>query len=82
MKTIKMKSICSGPEGTMHPNAKYTLDDKEAKELVDGGYAEYETAMIPAKAVEKAGKSPDVEAIEKVAEGEVKPVVQPVWGNK
>jgi len=82
MKTIKMKSISSGPEGTMHPNVKYTLDEKEAKELVDGGYAEYETAMMPSKVVEKAGKSPDVDAIKKVAAEEAKPVVQPVWGNK
>lgn len=35
-----MISTYAGPSGTCSPRGTITLDDKEAKALVDGGYAE------------------------------------------
>ncbi|MCK5608416.1 hypothetical protein KAR91_41430 [Candidatus Pacearchaeota archaeon] len=53
MNQIKMKSIQAGPNGVRHRGAKYDIgngDDEvtaaEAKLLVSGGFAEYETATV------------------------------------
>ena len=43
---VVMKSISSGPNGVRHKNKTYTVSVAEAKSLVDGGFAEQETAMV------------------------------------
>ena len=86
MITVKMLSISAGPDGTKHPGVKYSLDDAEAKMLVDGGYAVYETTAVNPSIIEKAGKSPDVEEIKKLVDGSgeevnAKDPVRPIWGK-
>ncbi len=41
MKQIMMKTLVAGPEGSYSPGQTVALPDDEAKELVDGGYAQY-----------------------------------------
>lgn len=36
-----MKTLRSGPEGTIEPGQEITLSDEEAKATVEGGYGEY-----------------------------------------
>lgn len=43
---VKMKTISAGPNGVLHPDTTYPVDETFAKALVSGGYAEYETAML------------------------------------
>lgn len=38
---IKMRTLAAGPTGAMQPGKVYDVDAKEAKQLVDGLYAEY-----------------------------------------
>lgn len=83
---LKENSICAGPEGTMRPGIPYRVGDVEAKALVDGGYADYETAMVSPASVQKAGKSPDIAKIKEVEQKKtfdtvVTPVKQPSWGK-
>lgn len=69
MQQIKMKSTAAGPNGTMLPGKCYPVDDDQAKMLVDGGYADYETTAVNPESIDKAGKFPDVGEIKKLAEG-------------
>lgn len=41
MKKIMMKTLVAGPEGSYSPGQTVALPEKEAEELVDGGYAQY-----------------------------------------
>lgn len=89
MKNIIMKSISAGPKGVMHPDISYPVDDVEAKALVDGGYAVYETGMI--EIVKQAASqfvADKVKELEKEVEKEdetpvvTKPVVKkPSWSK-
>lgn len=79
MRMIKMITISSGPDGVMHPDTIYPVEDKEAKALVDGGYAVYETTTVNPALIEKAGKSPNLAKIKEVAETETK--TKPVWSK-
>lgn len=71
MKTkIVMKTIYAGPRGSYKPDQVVDMDSKEAKDLIDGGYAiEYvdpkKAAADKAKADEKAAK--EKEAADKKA---------------
>lgn len=82
MRMIKMITISSGPDGVMHPDTIYPVEDKEAKALVDGGYATYETAMVKNTSPEKAGKSPDLNKIKDAADEKSEPETKPMWGKK
>lgn len=46
---IKMRTLAAGPTGAMEPGKVYNVDEKEAKQLVDGLYAKY----VDAPAVQK-----------------------------
>jgi hypothetical protein len=37
---VKMITLDAGPEGVKQPGQIYNVDDKEGKDLLDGGYAE------------------------------------------
>lgn len=37
---VKMITLDAGPNGVKEPGKTYNVDAKEAKELIDGGYAE------------------------------------------
>jgi hypothetical protein len=41
MTKVKMLTASAGAEGTMSIGQVITVDEKEAKELVEGGYAQY-----------------------------------------
>jgi hypothetical protein len=41
MKEVIMKTTSAGPNGTYLSGAVVPVDDKEAEQLVNGGYAEY-----------------------------------------
>ena len=64
MKRITMKSLSAGPDGAMHPGKTYPVDDKTAKDLVDGKYAEY----AGAPKLEQAVKPPEPRAAVKQPE--------------
>ncbi len=55
---IKMRTLASGPEGHVHPGTILELNEKEAKELIAGGYAEL--AVVPDDA-ERAVELDDAE---------------------
>jgi hypothetical protein len=38
---VRMNTLYAGPKGNCHPGGTITVDDDEAKALVDGRYAEY-----------------------------------------
>ncbi len=57
MKRIKMLTLAAGPAGAMHPGKTYPVDDKTAKMLVDGRFAEY----APEPKLEKATRPPEPE---------------------
>lgn len=40
MTKVKMRSLMAGPDGTRLPGKIYPVSPEEAKELIDGGYAE------------------------------------------
>lgn len=44
MKRIKMTSQYCGASGTFPPGSELPMDDAEAKQLVEGGYAKYVSA--------------------------------------
>lgn len=49
---IKMLTLQAGPQGVREAGQIYTVPDKEAKQLVDGGYAvEVKRAEEPERAV-------------------------------
>ncbi len=63
MKEIRLKTIMAGPDGVLHPGQVVSMEDAQADDLVEGGYAEYtvpararpvETAVAPVETVEKA----------------------------
>jgi hypothetical protein len=37
---ISMKTLASGPNGVLRPGEVYNLSDEEAKQLIEGRYAE------------------------------------------
>ena len=43
---IKMTSLAAGPAGIMYPGREYNLPDEQARELIDGGYAEITSLQI------------------------------------
>ena len=57
MKRITMKTLSAGPNGAMHPGKTYPVDDKIAKTLVNGRFAEY----APEPKLEKATRPPEPE---------------------
>ena len=58
MKKIEMKTIYAGPKGNFKAGEVVDMDDKEAKELIEGGYAIEHKAVKPAeKADDKADKA-------------------------
>ncbi len=57
MKRIKMLTLAAGPAGAMHPGKTYPVDDKTAKTLVNGRFAEY----APESKLEKATRPPEPE---------------------
>lgn len=70
---IKMKTLMSGPNGTRHPDQICTvgedIEKKEAKQLLDGGYAEVVPdagAQKSKQAEEKARQEAEAARQEKV----------------
>jgi hypothetical protein len=55
---IKMRTLASGPEGHIHPGTILELNEKEAKELIAGGYAEL---AVEADDAERAVQLDDAE---------------------
>jgi hypothetical protein len=66
---IVMKTNSAGPEGTRWAGKEYDVPDKEAKELIDGKYAE----PAKSKKVERATAEPDGEDADSAPETETKP---------
>lgn len=67
-KTIKMKALMAGPDGTRLPESVHDVPDQEAKDLIAGGYAvEFNRDPQPERAVaprarQKATKTATTEA--------------------
>ncbi len=59
MVKVKMKATAAGPEGTFMAGQVYSVEDKQAKDFVEGGYAE---ALEP---------FPDIKKPSEPEEGEV-----------
>lgn len=49
---VRMRTIYSGPKGSCSPGGTILLDDKEAKTLIDGDYAEEVKEPKPQKALD------------------------------
>lgn len=49
MKKVKMITLASGPDGVFPPGSEKECSDQEAKDLVDGKYAEYIQEKPPPK---------------------------------
>lgn len=58
MKKITMRTLMSGPKGSREIGKSYPVDNDEAKQLVDGGYAVY-TMDEKRKEKEKAALKQD-----------------------
>jgi hypothetical protein len=54
MDNIRMKTLSAGPAGVRAPGSTHLLPPIEAKQLVEGGYAEY----VEGKPLEKAVTPP------------------------
>lgn len=54
---INMKTLSAGPEGNRLPGKNYEVPDKEAKELIAGGYAvEAKREAAPERATARRGR--------------------------
>ncbi len=62
---VKMISIYAGPRGTWMAGCTIDLPDKEAKGLVDGGYAENVATVAPSPAREVDVETATVKVPEK-----------------
>jgi hypothetical protein len=51
---IEMKTLSAGPKGSREPGKSYDVPDKEARELIAGGYAEEVKAPQRGIVAEKA----------------------------
>ena len=54
---VRMKTLAQGPSGKMRPGHEYELGAGEAKELIEGGYAE----VVKEHDIERATKEPQAE---------------------
>jgi len=59
-----MKTTSSGPKGGREAGVEYDIEDAEAKDLVDGGYAEEVKAAEPAAAAEEVGEGASAKEVE------------------
>jgi hypothetical protein len=57
MAKVRMKTLDAGPNGVRQIGQVYDVDDKEAKELVEGGFAEYVEKSNEKKTSGKQGKN-------------------------
>jgi len=66
MKKVKLLTTMAGPEGCFVPGQVIDVDEKKAKELISGGYAEAveEKTVKPAEA-EAAAIEPPEKAVKK-----------------
>lgn len=56
---VRMRTLASGPEGIMRPGRTYDIDAGQAKELIEGGYAE----AVKGAAPETASMQPPEKAV-------------------
>ncbi len=66
---IEMKTLQAGPTGTREPGKVYDVPDKEAKELIAGGYAvEVKRNAKPQRATARRAQEQAVESADETAE--------------
>jgi 4'-phosphopantetheinyl transferase EntD len=66
---VKMNTIMCGPEGNFQPGQIAEFEDKKAKDLINGGFAEkYEDPEEAARKAAAAKKKAEQEAARKAAE--------------
>lgn len=59
---IEMKTLQAGPLGTREPGKRYDVPDKEAKTLIEGGYAvEVKRGAKPQRATGRRGEEQAVD---------------------